>query len=257
MTAIWADTSLGSPTMRRLLAIFVASVSLISGLAMNIVTAGPARAYPSDHVSITGHGFGHGRGMGQFGALGYALKGSSAGDILGHFYSNTAPGSIPNANIRVQLVANDAQDMLVEQEKGHLNTSVGALSPGNTAVRVRVKDLNAGLLTVEQAPSCGGPWQPMADNIAGEVRVTPTAPSSDHSDLLQVCRPGSNRWYEGDLIGLIGTGQERTVNDIPIETYVKGVVPRESPASWGPLGGGACQEALKAQAVAARSYAQA
>ncbi|WNB86313.1 SpoIID/LytB domain-containing protein [Cellulomonas sp. ATA003] len=34
-----------------------------------------------------------------------------------------------------------------------------------------------------------------------------------------------------------------------------GVVPRESPASWGSLAGGRGMEALKAQAVAARSYA--
>jgi SpoIID/LytB domain protein len=39
--------------------------------------------------------------------------------------------------------------------------------------------------------------------------------------------------------------------------YLKGVVPRESPASWGNFGGGKGIEALKAQAVAARSYSAA
>jgi stage II sporulation protein D len=38
------------------------------------------------------------------------------------------------------------------------------------------------------------------------------------------------------------------VNAVDLESYVRGVVPKESPASWPP-------EALKAQAVAARSYA--
>ena len=38
------------------------------------------------------------------------------------------------------------------------------------------------------------------------------------------------------------------INELPIEDYLKGVLPSEMPASW-PL------EALKAQAVAARSYA--
>src|SRR3954465_4527965 len=134
MTAISTDTSLGSRGMRRLLAGFVASVLMIGGLAVSVTTADPATAYPSDHVSLTGHGFGHGRGMGQFGALGYALKGTGYTDILNPFYSNTTAGSIPAGNIRVQLVANDGQDTIVTQEKGHLNTNVGALSPGNNSV---------------------------------------------------------------------------------------------------------------------------
>ena len=43
-------------------------------------------AFPSDHVDFVGHGFGHGRGMGQYGALGYALGGMAYGDILQHYY---------------------------------------------------------------------------------------------------------------------------------------------------------------------------
>ena len=42
-----------------------------------------------------------------------------------------------------------------------------------------------------------------------------------------------------------------------MEDYLRGVVPRESPASWGDAAGGAGINALRAQAVAARSYAQA
>ena len=50
-------------------------------------------------------------------------------------------------------------------------------------------------------------------------------------------------------------GENRTVNSVPIESYLRGVVPRESPASWGLAGGGAGANALRAQSVAARSYA--
>ena len=55
-------------------------------------------------------------------------------------------------------------------------------------------------------------------------------------------------------------GAPRTVNEVPLEQYVEGVVPNESPAGWGTLGGAGPQgqpwgfQELEAQAVAARSY---
>lgn len=58
----------------------------------------------------------------------------------------------------------------------------------------------------------------------------------------------NNRWYRGCL-ELIKLGRQTTViNLLDLEDYLLGVVPSEMPASWHP-------EALKAQAVAARSYA--
>lgn len=56
------------------------------------------------------------------------------------------------------------------------------------------------------------------------------------------------KWYRGHF-QLINDGIGLTViNDIPIEKYIKGVVPAEMPSSWE-------HEAHKAQAIAARSYA--
>ena len=58
------------------------------------------------------------------------------------------------------------------------------------------------------------------------------------------------KWYRGNLI-LLNDGNKLTViNDIPLELYIKGVVPSEMPSSWE-------HEAHKAQAIAARSYAAA
>ncbi len=58
----------------------------------------------------------------------------------------------------------------------------------------------------------------------------------------------SNRWYRGCL-ELINFGNRTTVvNLLDLEDYLMGVVPSEMPASWR-------LEALKTQAVAARSYA--
>ncbi len=60
----------------------------------------------------------------------------------------------------------------------------------------------------------------------------------------------NNRWY-GGVLELVSFGDRVTViNFLDLEDYLGGVVPAEMPASWH-------IEALKAQAVAARSYAYA
>lgn len=57
-----------------------------------------------------------------------------------------------------------------------------------------------------------------------------------------------DRWYRGELEIRVVEGQIVGINHVPLEDYLYGVVPAEMPASW-PL------ESLKAQAVAARTYA--
>ena len=55
-------------------------------------------------------------------------------------------------------------------------------------------------------------------------------------------------WYRGDFV-INNMGSTVTlINDLPLEDYLKGVVPSEMPSKWN-------EEALKAQAIAARSYA--
>ena len=57
-----------------------------------------------------------------------------------------------------------------------------------------------------------------------------------------------NRWYRGIFILKNRNGLLTLVNKLDIESYIRGVVPAEMPSSWE-------YEALKAQAIAARSYA--
>lgn len=59
---------------------------------------------------------------------------------------------------------------------------------------------------------------------------------------------GGLRRYRGNLIAMLQGGKFLLVNELPIEEYLYGVVPCEMPYRWP-------AEALKAQAVAARSYA--
>jgi len=56
------------------------------------------------------------------------------------------------------------------------------------------------------------------------------------------------KWYRGTLVVRNKVGKLSVVNDVELEDYIKGVVPAEMPSGWH-------EEALKAQAVAARSYA--
>ena len=81
------------------------------------------------------------------------------------------------------------------------------------------------------------------------------------TDLVGVCEPANSahtariRYYRGSIRATAdSTGSQRTVNAVAIESYVRGVVPRESPGSWGDIAGGLGLNALRAQAVAARSY---
>jgi SpoIID/LytB domain protein len=58
----------------------------------------------------------------------------------------------------------------------------------------------------------------------------------------------AGRAYRGQIQVNVGSGRLQVVNNVGLEPYLYGVVPREVPNSWP-------AEALKAQAVVARSYA--
>ena len=76
---------------------------LITLLTLCLLPAGTAAA-ASSKFTIRGAGFGHGVGMSQYGAYGYALNGASYRDILGHYYTGTAIGQAnPGQRVRVLL----------------------------------------------------------------------------------------------------------------------------------------------------------
>ena len=58
----------------------------------------------SSKFTIRGAGFGHGVGMSQYGAYGFAKNGSGYRDILAHYYTGTAIGNLdPAKRVRVLL----------------------------------------------------------------------------------------------------------------------------------------------------------
>ncbi len=84
-------------------------------------------------------------------------------------------------------------------------------------------------------------------------RLDPDVPV-EHT--IQRCVSASEqRYYRGELRAVANNGAQRTVNAVPVEAYLRAVVPLEMPASWANLGDGAGAAAVEAQAVSARSYA--
>jgi hypothetical protein len=63
---------------------------LLASLAVAACLAGPAEA--AKRFTIRGAGFGHGVGMSQYGAMGYASHGWDYRRILGHYYTDTSIG---------------------------------------------------------------------------------------------------------------------------------------------------------------------
>src|SRR5438128_2463641 len=93
----------GSRTMRRTIALLVlAALATAGGGAASRSQTAPLS---SATFVITGHGWGHGVGMPQWGAYGYAQQGWFYPRILAHYYPSTTLGPAPLARVRVLLKA--------------------------------------------------------------------------------------------------------------------------------------------------------
>jgi SpoIID/LytB domain protein len=224
------------------------------GTVLSVVgPAAPAQAYPFSSVGLAGHGWGHGNGLGQYGSLGYATDHDwSAAQILDHYYGGTVAGTMADAEIGVRLTPFDGRDLIVFSGSPYM-IGTNAFASGEAA---RVSRVN-GTWKIERGSGCAGPWTVSQEGV--DVTVQPEVLSGytgdDVSLMLRACQPdGNNRSYRGRLRILNDSGTNRVVNTLPMEQYLRGVVPRESPASWGDLDGGRGIEALRAQSVAARSY---
>jgi SpoIID/LytB domain protein len=201
--------------------------------ASTLAVPATASAAPAATFTIQGAGFGHGVGMSQYGAYGYALHGWDAPDILRHYYSGTALGRTnPDRTVRVLL-----QSAGTARFAGAAQAGRRRLDPRSTySVRA------------------AGSGQVALLNARGKRVTTFTAPLqvAGPSGAVQLKGAAANGRTDGAYRGILefrpsGSGVS-AVNAVPLESYLRGVVPAESPASWP-------QEALKAQAIAARTYA--
>ena len=265
--------------LRKPLIAALSGVFLASALSWAAPVA-PVRAAPGDvnvglAIVIEGQGNGHGRGLSQYGAVGWAtVYGKDWTWILDHYYGGTSMGAVPiGTRMTVRLTVQDDLQTAVIASGGNAFWAGGP--QGNfTSMVAREVASSGGQYTYRVWGKTGTAVCPSAsDSLAGWVSVgtvttaaglpsvsfsVPGAddPATPAASLLGVCdAAGAVRHYRGNIFASNGTaGENRTVNDVEIESYVRGVIPRESPASWADRGNGTGINALKAQAVAARSY---
>jgi stage II sporulation protein D len=217
------------------------------GLSIALVLGLPSQALGA--WVVDGHGFGHGVGMSQYGAYGYAKHGASYGEILGHYYAGT----------RVSGGGGSGGGAGGGGAGGGGSGGVGGRPVGKAGGKIRIL-LGSGAASVGfrgASRACGERLNSRRRYrfIASSAGVALEGASGDKltgcgdegvaSSGLEISGFGR---YRGNLVAHADGGNLLVINALGIDDYVRGVVANEMPASWP-------QQALRAQAVAARSYA--
>jgi len=215
------------------------------------VSAAEPEVYPvpADGVfRMQGSGWGHGRGMSQWGAYQAALTGVPYAQILSFYYPGTTVAPMPDAPIRVLLASDTGRDLVVRATPGLTVTQAGGgpivlpVTPDGCptpATRWRVRASGSGMTL---GVFCGR-WR-TADKVAGSTLAFEVP-----GDLVGTQNGTVRRGYRGTVTAIrTGSRSLQVVNTLPMELYLRPVVAAEVSPSW-PV------EALRAQAVAARSYA--
>jgi stage II sporulation protein D len=199
---------------------------LVAVIALVVALSCAAVARSASTFVVKGKGWGHGLGLAQYGAYGFARDGGRGYRwILNHYYRRTTLGTSGVGRVRVLLAG-----------------GVSRLSVGSTA-RFSVRDANGRSYDVDAGTYVlGSPLRIRSANgqlrrLASPVRFKPG------SAMLRI----SGNRYRGLLRVRARGGLVSAVNDIGLEPYVKGVIAWEMPASWH-------RQALRAQAVVARTY---
>ena len=84
------------------------ALGLAACVAVLAAFAWPAGASGANWV-IKGRGWGHGVGMSQYGAYGFARHGRGYREIVGHYYKHTKIGDAGRQTIRVLLASGPAR----------------------------------------------------------------------------------------------------------------------------------------------------
>ena len=200
-----------------------------------LVAAGPASAFSSEYdFTISGHGWGHGIGMSQWGAYGYAKHGWTYKAILRHYYTGISFSSVANSVIRVRL-RSGLGSVKVSCPKDYTVKGTGAASTipgGQTATTTYT----------------GSAYRVVAGAFQKDFTAAPTfSPTSAALRILTATDLGDTGAYRGTIkVARVG-GALMMINHVPLESYLRGVVPHEVSPSWP-------RESLRAQACAARAY---
>jgi peptidoglycan hydrolase-like amidase len=268
----------------------IAVALLVSTFALST----PSTAVADTTFRITGRGWGHGIGMSQWGARGYADPGGSyrhdAGWILEHYYQGTGLGTKSSVTVKVDLddgkiahgswrvASGDSNPLVIVDAASSTNVFKGTAtdsyylkpysynSAGTTKYGMRVYSVKTtatgvtlGTLLKSFSGLCYARSTPSASTSLVKI-VDKSGPFSSDNIVWR----GYVRFFTKAPSGTVKVPTVNAVNFLPMEYYLRGVVPREMPSSWywesstgSWVTGGKTYniEALKAQAIAARSYA--
>jgi SpoIID/LytB domain protein len=234
-----------------------ALAGLVAATVPAVLGAGPATGVTTDQtywvpvdkqIVVRGHGYGHGHGMSQYGAQGAAQEGKSYKDIVDFYYPGTSWSQV-RGKVRVLISADTSDDVVVGVADGLSVRDLGTRAAYQLPVRPAIKQWRLTVrdkkTVVEKYTDRWRRFRP-GGNVAlsgdGEffartpIRLSTPSGWRTYRGVLRAARPSS------------GSTARDTVNVLTMDQYVMGVVPYEMPASWHP-------EAVKAQSIAARTYA--
>jgi SpoIID/LytB domain protein len=189
--------------------------------------------------------------MSQWGAQGAAVHGIDHRTILAAYYPGTRlerVETMPPVRVLLSAVGGDGLRLAAAPGlrigSGATTRSLPRRLDGREVTDWRITSTDEGL----RLAAFTDRWQRYLapDTSGGPVEVrNPT------TDVLQIVSPRERREYRGALrvYPVDRPGRMRVVNVVDMQSYLRSVVPAESPAGW-------ALEALNAQAVAARTFAR-
>lgn len=207
----------------------------VSALAVAGVTAATPAVAAVKRVEFrfVGRGYGHGIGMSQYGAEGAARAGMTAESIIAMYYPGTQLQQLGSTTVRVLLAE--------RQSVGRVTASGPWSATNHNGVSTNLPADHYSVRIVNSRIDIR--------NSAGAV-VFRSLANADLAPTGGTVLGDGSRHYRGALRLMASAGRFSTINVVNLEDYLRGVVPLEMPASWQ-------TEALRAQAIAARSYGMA
>ncbi len=195
-----------------------------------------APVHAASRLVVKGAGFGHGVGMSQYGAYGFAERGADHGRILRHYYSGTRIGMLAGGGGQVRVLLKTARRIVFTNAASVAGSR--RLDPAKRYVATRRL---SGAITLRSASGrdLGSYASPLTITGArGGFQI------NGRSGFAAV-----DGRYRGNLqIRASALAGVSAINALGLDDYIRGVVAGEMPSGWP-------QAALRAQAVAARTYA--
>ncbi|MGE5460613.1 MAG: SpoIID/LytB domain-containing protein [Solirubrobacterales bacterium] len=223
-------------------------VCLLVASALAVLPAPGAIAAPDD-FTFYGSGFGHGLGMSQWGAYGLAQEGWSDTRILTHFYSKTRIRQAANVPKTLRIGLTQARSKVrLEAEAGPVDLRFGGRRPGDTIATIPRGETWVLRIASGRYKIIDANGRAVGDPVGGSANDLYAIFESNDARLHvpEALHTYAHGFVEFNLYDCNPACSMRLVLVVDPERYLYGL--GEVPSSW-PKG------ALRAQAIAARSYA--